>query len=112
MGIDRKINSLEELLVDHETHVKIDRGALFTILITLALQTAGAIWWAATISGDVKKIAEITASDTKRVSEQLSQIRAESYTRTEASLQIQYRDSSLSELRQRLGTLEASLRHR
>lgn len=64
---------------------RIDKNVMIALGTFLFVQTSGAIWWAASISRDVSQATNLAA-----------QLRAEAYTRIEATLQNQNRDERLN----------------
>lgn len=87
------------LTSDDSRQWRIDRNIVVALGTFLFIQTSGAIWWAATISRDVSNVQQTAI-----------QIKADAYTRVEASLQVQNRDIRLDSMTLRIIDSESRVR--
>jgi hypothetical protein len=56
---------------------KVDRTVPLAVIVTMALQTVGAVWWAATLSARVNQLEtnQVSSERTGRIEEQVIRLR-------------------------------------
>lgn len=87
------------MVTNKDNQWRVDKTVMISLGAFLFVQTSGAIWWAASISRDVTRATDLA-----------TQLRAEAYTRIEASLQIQNRDERLNNIVVRVQEMDTRVR--